>query len=88
MLHSAKEAMAFTKKEQVRVDSFFTTEPVISTGAGDNFNAGFCTAQLLELDLESSVIMANAVSGCYVRKGISPELPDVIKFLKNFLSTN
>ncbi len=88
VLHSAKEAMAFSKKEQLRVDSFFTTEPVISTGAGDNFNAGFCTGQLLQLDLKSSVIMANAVSGCYVRKGISPELPDVVKFLKNISSTN
>ena len=83
VLHSAKEAMAFTNNEQVRVDSFFTPEPAISTGAGDNFNAGFCTGQLFELDLELSVVLANAVSGCYIRKGISPELPDIVDFLKN-----
>ena len=88
VLHSAREAMAFTSNEQVKVDSFFTSEPKISTGAGDNFNAGFCTGQLLELDLESSVILANAVSGCYIRKGISPELPDIIHFLKNIPTSN
>lgn len=88
VVHSAKEAMAFTDHEQVNVDSFFTSEPKISTGAGDNFNAGFCTGQLLELNLESSIILANAVSGCYIRKGISPGLPDVANFLKNFSTSN
>jgi hypothetical protein len=86
VLHSSKEAMAFSNSEQVKVDSFFTPEPKISTGAGDNFNAGFCAGQLLELDLESSVILANAVSGCYIRKGISPRLPDIVDFLKIFKS--
>jgi len=84
VLHSAREAMAFANNEQVRVDSFFTDEPKISTGAGDNFNAGFCAGQLMELDLESSVILANAVSGCYIREGISPQLPDLINFLETF----
>jgi len=88
VLHSAGEAMAFTNNEQVKVDSFFTSEPKMSTGAGDNFNAGFCTGQLLELDLESSVMLANAVSGCYIRKGISPPLPDIIHFLKNLPASN
>lgn len=83
VLHSASEAMAFSDNEQVKADSFFTPEPKISTGAGDNFNAGFCTGQLLELDLESSIILANAVSGSYIRKGVSPELPDIINFFKN-----
>jgi sugar/nucleoside kinase (ribokinase family) len=88
VLHSAKEAMAFTKNEQIGVDSFFTPEPVISTGAGDNFNAGFCTGQLLELDLELSLVFANAVSGYYIRKGESPGLTDIIHFLNNSLTPN
>jgi len=82
VLHSAREAIAFANNEQGWVDSFYTAEPKISTGAGDNFNAGFCAGQLLELDLESSVILANAVSGCYVRQGISPQLPDLTNFLE------
>lgn len=88
LLHSAKVAMAFTNSEQVQVDSFFTPEPVISTGAGDNFNAGFCTGQLLELDIELSVVLANAVSGCYIRKGISPKLPGIIHFLNTISTPN
>ena len=88
VLHTAGEAIAFSHNEQVKVDSFFTREPKISTGAGDNFNAGFCAGQLLELDLESSLILANAVSGCYIRKAISPQLPDIIHFLENIPASN
>ncbi len=82
VLHSAKEVAAFTDTETV-FTSFFVSDPKISTGAGDNFNAGFCAAQLLELDLESSAIFANAVSGYYVRTGTSAQLPAIINFLDN-----
>jgi hypothetical protein len=82
LLHSSKEAIALNKKNVFTCKSFFIDRPVISTGAGDNFNAGFCVAQLLQADLESSIIFANAVSGYYVKTGISPQLTDVIKFLE------
>jgi sugar/nucleoside kinase (ribokinase family) len=81
-LHSAKEVAAFTNQDSVIIDTFFISDPKISTGAGDNFNAGFCAAQLLQLDLESSVILANAVSGYYVRTGTSAQLPGIINFLE------
>lgn len=82
VLHSSKEAIAFNKRGVAECKSFFNRNPVISTGAGDNFNAGFCIARLLTLDLESSIIFANAVAGYYVKTGASPQLTDVIKFLK------
>jgi hypothetical protein len=88
VLHSAREVIAFTNEESVAVNTFFISDPKISTGAGDNFNAGFCAAQLLQLDLESSVILANAVSGYYVRTGTSAQLPDIINFLETMPTTN
>lgn len=88
VLHSAKEVAAFTNEEMVVVDTFFIPDPKISTGAGDNFNAGFCAAQLLKLDLESSVIFANAVSGYYVRTGTSARLNDIIDFLETIPKSN
>lgn len=88
VLHSAKEVAAFTNQDSVIIDTFFINDPKISTGAGDNFNAGFCTAQLLQLDLESSVILANAVSGYYVRTGTSAQLPDIINFLETMQKSN
>lgn len=88
VLHSAKEVVAFSNEDNVSVQPFFVSDPKISTGAGDNFNAGFCTALLLELDLESSVILANAVSGYYVRTGTSAQLPAIINFLETIQEFN
>jgi len=86
LIHSSKEVIAFTKDALYKSASFFTAKPVISTGAGDNFNAGFCAAHLLKLNTELSVMMANAVSGCYIRTSTSPSINDVIDFLENYLS--
>jgi len=83
LLHSSKEAIAWNKENVCTCKSFFINNPVISTGAGDNFNAGFCAAQLLQADLELSLVFANAVSGYYVKTGMSPQLKDVIKFLED-----
>jgi len=82
LLHCSTEAMAFNKETHCSSKSFFTKNPKISTGAGDNFNAGFCAAQLLKLDLKSSIIFANAVAGFYVNEGMSPKLQEVIQFLE------
>jgi len=82
VVHSSKEAIAYNNEEMFKAGSFFTETPVISTGAGDNFNAGFCAAQLSALDMQSSVIFANAVSGLYIRTGASPMLKDVIRFFE------
>jgi sugar/nucleoside kinase (ribokinase family) len=75
--------MAFSEKESVAANSFFVSDPLISTGAGDNFNAGFIAAQVMNLDAESSLIFANAVAGLYIQSGKSATINDVIHFLEN-----
>ena len=82
LLHSSKEAVGINVEGTFASESFFMSNPVLSTGAGDNFNAGFNAARLLGLELHSCLIFANAVSGCYVKTGSSPQLQDVISFLK------
>lgn len=82
LLHSSKEAMAINRHDSFISNSFFISNPKLSTGAGDNFNAGFNAAQLLGLELESCLIFANAVSGYYVKRGLSPQLRDIVYFLE------
>ena len=88
LLHSSKEAMALEKNQSYSFDSFFVKHPVISTGAGDNFNAGFCAGQLLELGAGSSLILAHAVSGLFVQTGKSPGLSEVSGFLQEYINKN
>lgn len=83
ILHSSKEAIGFDANGKYSAETFYIKKPVISTGAGDNFNAGFCTAQLLGLNMEQSLILANAVAGSYVGSGKNGSIDDCIKFLQH-----
>ena len=62
----------------------FTAEPRLTTGAGDHFNAGFATGQLLGLDAEGCLTLGVATSGHYVRTGESPDLAQLETFLANW----
>ena len=77
----------FIHRESVqRRENFHVTHPVISTGGGDNFNAGFAYGLLQELPIMDCVDLAHYVSGFYVSHGWSPsrnELDQWIEHLKN-----
>lgn len=83
VLHSSKESIGYNKEGMQSVKTFFVKNPAISTGAGDNFNAGFCAGQLMELDMELSLLMANAVAGSYVSSGENQGMEGVMEFLKD-----
>jgi len=63
-------------------DGPFTRNPLLSTGAGDHFNAGFAAAEQLGFDIDSCLAMACATSGLYVREGQSPTAARVASFLE------
>lgn len=58
----------------------FVRKPYLSTGAGDNFNAGFCLGLLAELPLAQALCAGTATSGFYVRRGASPTLDELAGF--------
>ena len=62
----------------------YTTKPLITTGAGDHFNAGFATGQLLGLSPEACLGLGVCTSGHYVRTAQSPSLADLETFLANW----
>ncbi len=82
VIHRTKDALAYDGINFEKCDTFFCKEPAILTGGGDNFNAGFCFARIYDFDLFQSLIVANALSGYYVRYGKSPDVDNLIEFLK------
>lgn len=81
VIHAIEGAIAFKDGECVYVDGPYTATPKLTTGAGDNFNAGFCLGLMLGLTLEEILIMGTATSGFYVRNSHSPTLEELISFL-------
>jgi sugar/nucleoside kinase (ribokinase family) len=59
----------------------FCAKPLITTGAGDHFNSGFCLGRVLGLSLAESLQLGVATSGSYVRTAKSPTVPVLTKFL-------
>lgn len=58
----------------------FVEKPKLSTGAGDNFNAGFCLGLLAGLPIDEALCCGTATSGFYVREARSPKLDELITF--------
>jgi len=58
--------------------------PVLTTGGGDNFNAGFCNALLCDLSEEETLLSGVATSGYYVSRGKSPTVPELAEFLREW----
>ncbi|QDU32716.1 pfkB family carbohydrate kinase [Poriferisphaera corsica] len=61
----------------------FVANPKLSTGAGDNFNAGYCLGMLAGLTLEQRLCCGTGTSGFYVRNAKSPTLKDLSDFCNN-----
>jgi hypothetical protein len=86
VVHRTNDALAYDGVNYEKCETFFCKEPKILTGGGDNFNAGFCLALLHDLNLFQSLVVANAVSGSYVKTGISPDVKQLKQFLEQELN--
>jgi len=84
VIHPRESAACATAAGTFWVPGPYTEQPLITTGAGDHFNAGFTTGQLLGLEPEACLALGVCTSGHYVRTGESPTLAAVETFLANW----
>ncbi|MDR3597427.1 carbohydrate kinase family protein [Clostridium sp.] len=85
VVHPVKEAVAVCSGEYFHTLGPFEPNPKLTTGAGDNFNAGFCLGEVLGLTPKESLIMGTAASGFYVRNAASPTFHELIEFLNEWI---
>ena len=81
LIHNRSFAVSQDEDDYFYFDSFYTPTPLLTTGAGDNFNAGYCNALLYKLSKEEALILGLGTAGYYVRNGRSPTIPDLASFL-------
>jgi len=88
VVHPRRAAAAAVLNASGGVDSAtfrgpFAQTPKLSTGAGDNFNAGFNLGRLVGLPVTHCLCTGVATSGFYVRNAASPTLTDLAEFCDN-----
>jgi hypothetical protein len=84
VVHPRESAACATAAGSSWVPGPYTAEPLLTTGAGDHFNAGFATGQLLGLTPEACLTLGVCTSGHYVRTAHSPTMADLETFLANW----
>jgi sugar/nucleoside kinase (ribokinase family) len=83
VVHPRTYAVAASADGVVKVSGPFVERPLISTGAGDHFNAGFCLGKLIGADNEVSLQFGVGTSGYYVRTAKSPNASELADFLQS-----
>ena len=82
VIHPVAFAAAADAHGTAAVQGPFIEKPKITTGAGDHFNAGFCVGRILGAPLDISVQLGVGTSGYYVRSAKSPNVEDMVTFLR------
>jgi len=78
VIHTPYFAVAASENEGVAVvPCDYCEKPLVTTGAGDNFNGGYITACAKKLNLKERLMVGNATTGFYIRNGYSPSLKEV-----------
>ncbi|KAB2641814.1 MAG: carbohydrate kinase family protein [Verrucomicrobia bacterium] len=81
IIHPNSGAACASASGTVYVPGPFCREPLISTGAGDNFGAGCLAAALRGFDDATMLLAGNCASGHFVRSGRSATFPDMVQLL-------
>ncbi len=86
VVHPVAYALAVTAGVVSLADGPFVEKPLITTGAGDHFNSGYCLGKLLGFDNAFSVLVGATTSGFYVRSAQSPSIDDLVEMLRHWPS--
>ena len=84
VIHPTKNAAVATEKGSALLEGPYCANPKLTTGAGDNFNAGFCLGLLAGLDPAELLACGTGTSGFYVRNERSPTEKELCGFLEQW----
>jgi hypothetical protein len=83
VVHPTQYALAVSKGQVSLAQGPYTAKPLITTGAGDHFNSGFCLGKLLGLDDTTSLLTGVTTSGYYVRTAQSPTISQLVDMMND-----
>ena len=84
VIHPVDRSCCVVRGEFFMEEGPYIEKPKLSTGAGDNFNAGFMLGLLLGLKPDQALLTGMSTSGFYVRNARSPEFDELFTFMKDW----
>lgn len=81
IIHSSDENILATEERICKQKTRFVQKPLISTGAGDTFNAGFCYGTAMELSDEERLAFAGFFVNAYITSGECKTLKELYNML-------
>ncbi len=81
VIHPVHGAAVATADTAAWIDGPYTKKPKLTTGAGDNFNAGFCNGWMGGFEPAECLMAGVCTSGYYVRNAESPSHSELLKFM-------
>ena len=85
LVHPIDGCLLTFSNGQTYLNGRVVEKPEVSTGGGDNFNAGYCFGMLNQFEHQESMVLAMAASGAYVEHGFSPDKNLLKNYLANWL---
>ncbi len=85
VIHPLKGAAVAFEGGSAWLSGPYASRPKLTTGAGDNFNAGFCNGLLSGLSPQQALASGVCTSGFYVRSARSPKRSELIEFMNRWV---
>jgi sugar/nucleoside kinase (ribokinase family) len=82
--HSPTRSVCVSGTGQASVGVEPVDEPVLTTSAGDHFNAGFALGIIEGLPDDAAVVLGNALARTFVRTGETPTYPELVSAVKSY----
>jgi len=84
VIHPVDRSCTFMNETFYEATGPYVEKPKLTTGAGDNFNAGFVLGLMLNLNPTEALLTGMATSGYYVRNAESPSFKQLIQFIEDW----
>lgn len=84
VIHPVDSSAAVYDGGEVEVQGIVCENPKKTTGGGDNFNSGFCSGLLADLDIKSCLVSGMTTSYLYVKNGKCNSFDDIADTMKMY----
>lgn len=85
LIHPIDRCIMIERHRSTLFDGRLVRNPRLTTGAGDNLNAGYCLGLLAGFPIHHAIRLGMAAAGAYVQNGISADRQALIDYIDKWI---